>query len=377
MTTGDLWVYEGGTWNLAARVAQPFPMGKQSGLFGWSVAIADLDEDGVLDLVAGAPGKTGQRTGVILAGEVQVFYGPDFTRWKSLLPPYEVKQARYGDQVDVLDLDLDGQQELLIAATGATWGSGAPKPQGVVEVRGTPSFLREGELVPGYQSGMPYSRAFGTSLAHGDLNGDGAQDLLIGAPVHKIPGGYNSFCWAYVQIPQFDLGLDGLLLRQDVGGSVNLRLDAGSARASQPYLLLASSSGTVPGYGIGGTHVPLNPDPLQSLLLTIVGSGGGAPYLVGWQGILDKSGRASAALTLPVSAFPGLVGTTMSFAYLAGSTYDYASMPVSVEIVRGPYRGGVVEDGSPNPSSRSRNAVIVRKRWSRVPLPWIEWVLRG
>jgi hypothetical protein len=73
------------------------------------------------------------------------------------------------------------------------------------------------------------------------------------------------------------------------GASVPLSLDLGVARAGNPYLILASASGTSPGTPFAGIQLPLN---LDRLLRTSYASAGSGQF-PGTIGNLDASGRGA------------------------------------------------------------------------------------
>ena len=108
--------------------------------FGWAVAAGDFDGDGFWDLAIGVPGEA--VGGVINRGVVQVLYG-----------------------------GVDG-----LSATGTT-------------------------TLDRSMTGAPYhpygAHWFGMTLAAGDLDGDGAADLAVGAPgAHDLPGDVTVFSGA-------------------------------------------------------------------------------------------------------------------------------------------------------------------------------------
>jgi len=85
---------------------------------------------------------------------------------------------------------------------------------------------------------------------------------------------------------------------------VPFTIDFGSAAAGQPYILLGSQTGTVPGQQLGGLNIPLNFDAFFEFTLL----NPGPPVLRGSLGVLDDSGRATANFnTAPLSlgAFAG------------------------------------------------------------------------
>jgi hypothetical protein len=95
--------------------------------------------------------------------------------------------------------------------------------------------------------------------------------------------------------------------------AVPLTINAGAALAAQPYLVLASASGTQPGLTLqGGIHLPLNPD----WLLEFTVHAGPLPFFAGSLGVLDASGRATATLALPPGALAALAGGRIDFAAL-------------------------------------------------------------
>ena len=93
------------------------------------------------------------------------------------------------------------------------------------------------------------------------------------------------------------------------GGTVVFELDAGVEHAGQAYWLLGSSSGTAPGYLVGGTRIPLVPDPYLSATIDLV------PDLVtGGLGTLDHEGRARAKIRFP-NLGPDWVGRELWHAF--------------------------------------------------------------
>ena len=96
------------------------------------------------------------------------------------------------------------------------------------------------------------------------------------------------------------------------GGQQVLSLDAGTALAHAPYLVLGSLSGSAPGFVYGGVSVPLNvPDAYFDLAL----GAPNAPPLTNSFGVLDATGSATAAFTLPPGLPPALIGLQFQHAY--------------------------------------------------------------
>ncbi|MEW6743435.1 MAG: M20/M25/M40 family metallo-hydrolase [Planctomycetota bacterium] len=132
---------------------------------------------------------------------------------------------------------------------------------------------------------------------------------------------------AFQPAPTPELSRDTAFVSLSTGGTVNYRIEFGSGYAGRRYLLLAGSSGSEPGFDLGGTHVPLNFDATTLLFLQL------ASALPGWTGTLDAAGCASASL--PVTPLdPSLSGVTLSFvAITLQPTTDNASNAVDVLLI--------------------------------------------
>ncbi|NQV90598.1 FG-GAP repeat protein [Candidatus Uhrbacteria bacterium] len=148
---------------------------------GSALASGDLNDDGILDLVVGAPRDD---DGGNDAGAAYVFFGPissssDLSSANMKLTG-EATDDRAGISLFVGDLNDDGVMDLVIGATGEdSGGNGA----GAVYVVFGP--LASGDLSLADAdvkiTGEAAEDVFGTSLFVEDLNNDGVMDLVIGA----------------------------------------------------------------------------------------------------------------------------------------------------------------------------------------------------
>lgn len=148
--------------------------GAANGLFGGAVAIAgDLNGDGVDDLAVGASFQGGEHP---LQGRVAVYFGsPAGPDRKSAWHAWgEERGCLFGSSVAAAgDVNRDGHGDLAVGAPGCGLvqlfhGSNAGPTHSSWTFRGDQAFDQ-----------------FGAALASaGDVNGDGFDDLIVGAPAH-------------------------------------------------------------------------------------------------------------------------------------------------------------------------------------------------
>ncbi len=166
--------------------------------FGASVAgIGDLDGDGAPDIAVGAPGHVLSSSA---KGELYViFLNPDGTAKGTATidgttpgGPLLGANDRFGQSVaNVGDLDGDGAPDIAVGAPGPALGSALPgdlyviflNPNGTVKH----TAVINGDVPNG--PSVVGGDQFGASVAGiGDLDGDGAPDVAVGAPGHHIVG---------------------------------------------------------------------------------------------------------------------------------------------------------------------------------------------
>ena len=165
------------------------------GLGGAALAVGDVDGDGVGDLLAGVPG----------AGTLHVVLGTDaavggwpVSRDLGSSPGDVVLSgpAGFPSAVAAADLNGDGIADIVVGAAAADGGGGAGS--GAVWVVFDRDFTAAGaqtafDLGAGDAdlafAPLGAGDALGAAVAAGDVTGDGAPDLVLGAPGADGPGG--------------------------------------------------------------------------------------------------------------------------------------------------------------------------------------------
>jgi hypothetical protein len=197
--------------------------------FGRSLAAADVNGDGYADLAIGAPvdgdgGFAGAGSVVVLSGGPDGLTGIGST---ILSPAMTGSAGGFGARLAAGDLDADGFADL---AVGAPWFGDAASGGDVSVFYGSPGGLQEDgsqlwtQDSPGIADASEPGDHFGASLAIGDFDDDGYDDVAVGVPNEDLPCAEGADCPDVGAVVIISGSIDGLtaagsdLWHQDVPG---------------------------------------------------------------------------------------------------------------------------------------------------------------
>jgi hypothetical protein len=167
---GDVWAWEAsaGTERRTDAVAWQRAGASAGGGFGTAVLAMDLDGDSQDDLLVGAPGRASG------AGEVFLFWGPLGSFGSDAGADAGVAGGAAGDGLGTLLAAgaLDGRAGLDLVSANPAWDG-----RGTVELRALSGGARVARV-----DGASAGARVGAALCVEDVDGDGVDDLALGAP---------------------------------------------------------------------------------------------------------------------------------------------------------------------------------------------------
>ena len=170
--------------------------------FGYALTAGDFDGDGFDDLAVGTPFEDNGPTRINV-GSVKAIYGTAAgltaignQQWYQDTPGIAGAGEnfdQFGFAVTAGDFDGDGEADLVLGVFGEDNGA-TPNTGAANAIFGTPSGLATPRNKQGFQSSArvrdvsEQGDGFGFAVAAGDFNGDGRDDVAIGAPGEGING---------------------------------------------------------------------------------------------------------------------------------------------------------------------------------------------
>lgn len=188
-----------------------------------SLALADLDENGAPDLVAASKGGIFCSGCPDIPGEVELFLGSGDGRFG---PPARLTAGEHPATVAVADIDGDGHVDLAV-------GNSASNDVSVFPGRGDGSFGTETRLPAGVAP---------VSVALDDLDGDGTIDLAV-----ATQGAYPGYASEAILFRGNGDGTFGSPARLEIGGPVvDLAVGDFNADGRKDLALAARENGALP-----------------------------------------------------------------------------------------------------------------------------------
>lgn len=214
------------------------------------------------------------------------------------------------------DLDQDGVQDLLIGAPYAVIGGQLSVGQATIHNGLT------GSEIARFDGKRSHSRMGFAVAATGDHDGDGKPDILVGAPLEQkaFLVGFNP----YLRASHSELS-------SSLGASVGLELSFPNVAALEPYKVLISATGAGP--TLHGVEIPLT---LDSMVINSYQGNYPIPTYSGLQGGLDASGNASASFDVPAGLSSSMIGRHFWMAAIvepSGSLPTFSSVGVELTVV--------------------------------------------
>jgi hypothetical protein len=149
--------------------------------FGAALAAADFNKDGYDDLAIGVPGENGRGAVLMVLGSPNgLIFANHWYFDSSLVGFAPVAGDRFGAALASGDINVDGYADLLIGTPGADW-TGSDTGAVTLLFGGDFGFNFAAARLLFNPTAQPDS-GFGATIAAGDFDGNGADDVVVGSP---------------------------------------------------------------------------------------------------------------------------------------------------------------------------------------------------
>lgn len=199
----------------------------------------------------------------------------------------------------VLPADMNGNYDFGLAA-GATYGPAAP-----IWTYSAPGFFSSAisgtERVPNGNTLIcegSQGRVFEVTPA-----GNVVFDYTVQGPPTSV---------FHAHYYEHSLWASDTELSASAGGTIDFDLLPGTQNAAKIYFLLASGSGSSPGFAFGDWTVPLNIDFITDLSF----NGANLPPFLNNLGVVAADGRATSQLVIPSNVLANMIGAQFQFAFI-------------------------------------------------------------
>lgn len=233
--------------SLAGGLVADLSGSSANGFFGdYVMNVGDLNDDGHDEVAISAPGTDN-------GGELLIVT-PDLS---GLRPILTLKGEHPGDWFGTVtsgDLDGDGHRDLVVSAINHDTPSGLRDAGRVYIYFGGAQMDSVPDLI---LDGTQPAQLFGYGVSCGDVNGDGRDDLIVGAPHDRQATPFSGRAWVYFGGPGFDLEPDLELATGRENSNFGLTVAAAGDLNGDGYgdLVVGASNDAGGGIGRGAAYV--------------------------------------------------------------------------------------------------------------------------